>query len=122
MADSDGVGLNRLQFTTRIAMSLGLTPVLAKSWSRAPNMTVSASLRALAMDGLGGMLSTASGRYMSSPSPERSTIRRWSPTLSSVKVPSFLVQSMKRMRLHRRSEMIKGWFGLPNVHPLLVRR
>jgi hypothetical protein len=79
MSESDSVGLNEEEAAVddqdAHCTSLARTPVLANSSSRAPNMTVSASLRALVMDGLGGTLSTASGRYVSSPRPERSTIR-----------------------------------------------
>ncbi|OMO54693.1 hypothetical protein CCACVL1_27633, partial [Corchorus capsularis] len=40
-AEREGVGLNKLLFTTRIPISLGFTPVFAKSSSTAPKITVS---------------------------------------------------------------------------------
>ncbi|KAL4377909.1 hypothetical protein GQ457_02G001410 [Hibiscus cannabinus] len=49
MAESDGVGLNKLQFTIRMPMSFGLTPIFMKSWSAAPNTTASASAQASSM-------------------------------------------------------------------------
>ncbi|KAK6912644.1 Histone H2A/H2B/H3 [Dillenia turbinata] len=60
--DKDGVGLNKLQFTIKIPMSLGFTEVLTKSSSRAPNMTASASFLASAIDGFAGTFRTAGGR------------------------------------------------------------
>ncbi|KAL3814129.1 hypothetical protein ACJIZ3_015397 [Penstemon smallii] len=39
MAEREGVGLKRLQFTTRIPISFGLIPVALKRLSNAPNMT-----------------------------------------------------------------------------------
>nr|KYP33091.1 hypothetical protein KK1_046095 [Cajanus cajan] len=62
IAESDGVGQKRLQFTIRIPMSLGFTVVLANSSSIAPNITSSASFLASAIEGLGGLLRTASGK------------------------------------------------------------
>lgn len=52
----EGVGLNKLQFTTTILMSFGLTLVLEKRSSSAPNITYSTSFLAAAMEGVGGML------------------------------------------------------------------
>uniref|UniRef100_A0A2P2QQP1 3-ketoacyl-CoA synthase 1 n=1 Tax=Rhizophora mucronata TaxID=61149 RepID=A0A2P2QQP1_RHIMU len=75
MEESDGVGLNKLQFTIRMPMSLGLTPVLAKSASSAPNMTDSASARASFMLKFGGLDVIPLGRYVSSPRPDRLEIR-----------------------------------------------
>lgn len=39
IAESEGVGLNRLQFTTKIPMSFGFTLVEANKLSSAPNIT-----------------------------------------------------------------------------------
>ncbi|KAJ0607974.1 hypothetical protein HanPSC8_Chr03g0106421 [Helianthus annuus] len=71
---NDGVGLNRLQFTTKIPISFGLTLVDLNRLSRAPNITSSASFLAAAIEGTGGMLCRASGRYVSSPRPDLSKI------------------------------------------------
>ncbi|KAH9319124.1 hypothetical protein KI387_020893, partial [Taxus chinensis] len=46
----DGVGLNKLQFTTRIPISLGLTLLFSNSSSKAPNITISSSAWASFMD------------------------------------------------------------------------
>ncbi|KAF7817334.1 hypothetical protein G2W53_031303 [Senna tora] len=45
IAESDGVGLKMLQFTTRTPTSLGRTLVFSNSWSSAPNITMDASAR-----------------------------------------------------------------------------
>ncbi|KAI5388505.1 hypothetical protein KIW84_074262 [Lathyrus oleraceus] len=76
IAESEGVGLNKLQLTTSIPISLGLIFVLAKRLSRAPYITCSDSSLAETMLGVGGTLCIASGRYVSSPRPERSRILR----------------------------------------------
>ncbi|RYQ87676.1 hypothetical protein Ahy_B09g095203 [Arachis hypogaea] len=55
IAESEGVGLNKLQFTTRTPISLGLIFVLAERLSKAPNITFSASSLAAAMEGVGGI-------------------------------------------------------------------
>ncbi|RYQ99203.1 hypothetical protein Ahy_B07g087097 [Arachis hypogaea] len=55
IAESEGVGLNKLQFTTRTPISLGLIFVLAKRLSKAPNITFSDSSLAAAMEGVGGI-------------------------------------------------------------------
>ncbi|KAK8565649.1 hypothetical protein V6N12_059204 [Hibiscus sabdariffa] len=39
MAEKDGAGLNKLQFTMRMPTSFDLTPIFSKSESSAPNMT-----------------------------------------------------------------------------------
>ncbi|CAA6671253.1 unnamed protein product [Spirodela intermedia] len=87
MEERDGVGLNKLQLTTRMPMSFGRTEVLQKRISSVPNMTCSASSRAVAMEGWGGRQCMASGKYVSSPSPERSRILRWNSRDDSSKAP-----------------------------------
>ncbi|EYU45169.1 hypothetical protein MIMGU_mgv1a015965mg [Erythranthe guttata] len=61
MAESEGVGLNKLQLTTRMPICFGLTFVLRNKLSSAPNITCSASSRAACIDGRGGMKCMASG-------------------------------------------------------------
>uniref|UniRef100_A0A7C9CZH1 Uncharacterized protein n=1 Tax=Opuntia streptacantha TaxID=393608 RepID=A0A7C9CZH1_OPUST len=102
MAESDGVGLNKLQFTTKIPISLGLTPVVAKRSSRAPNITSSASFLAAAIDGRGGIECIAIGTTVSSPNPERSRIFLWNSREDSSKSPVNLECSMKSLNLTRR--------------------
>jgi len=55
MADKDGVGEKRLQFTMRMSMSFGFRPVFSNKESMAENITSSASPLAASMVGLGGM-------------------------------------------------------------------
>ncbi|OAY63314.1 hypothetical protein ACMD2_17107 [Ananas comosus] len=88
MADSDGVGLKRLQFTTSTPTSLGLIPVARNRLSSAPNITCSASARAFAIDGRGGTQCIAAGTYVSSPSPLRSRILPWNSSAASLKPQS----------------------------------
>nr|CAD1823867.1 unnamed protein product [Ananas comosus var. bracteatus] len=88
MAESDGVGLKRLQFTTSTPTSLGLIPVARNRLSSAPNITCSASARAFAIDGRGGTQCIAAGTYVSSPSPLRSRILPWNSSAASLKPQS----------------------------------
>lgn len=55
MAEREGVGEKRLQFTIRMSMSLGLSPVFFKRESMEEKMTSSASVLAASMVGFGGM-------------------------------------------------------------------
>ena len=55
IADKDGVGENRLQFTIKISISLGLRPVFFINESMAANITVSASALASSIVGVGGI-------------------------------------------------------------------
>jgi hypothetical protein len=55
MAEREGVGEKRLQLTTRMSMSFGLSPVRRTRSSMALKMTSCASARAASMLGLGGM-------------------------------------------------------------------
>ncbi|RXH92939.1 hypothetical protein DVH24_011963 [Malus domestica] len=87
MDDSDGVGLNRLQFTMRMSIWFGLIPVFLKSESRAPNMTDSASDRACSMDSCGGLEVIPRGKYVSSPRPDRFEMRVWKLTVSGANAP-----------------------------------
>ncbi|WVZ19540.1 hypothetical protein V8G54_006862 [Vigna mungo] len=103
IAESEGVGQKRLQFTIRIPMSLGFTKVLEKSSSIAPNMTSSASFLASCIEGLGGSLRTASGKYVLSPRPALSRIFRWNSRFSSVKKPLLLDWSMNIFFEHLRA-------------------
>ncbi|GFY89700.1 3-ketoacyl-CoA synthase 17 [Actinidia rufa] len=96
MAEREGVGLNKLQFTISIPMSFGLILVETKRLSRAVNITVSASSRAAAMEGRGGRQCIASGTEVSSPRPDRSRIFRWNSSDDSSKSPVSFECSMKR--------------------------
>nr|CAB3491777.1 unnamed protein product [Digitaria exilis] len=93
MADEcDGVGLKRLQFTTRTPMSPVETPVLASRASMAPNMTDSASARASAMLRsfvIGGEVSMARGE------PDRWRTFCWNARLSAVNTPAAADWRMK---------------------------
>ncbi|TVU31170.1 hypothetical protein EJB05_22845, partial [Eragrostis curvula] len=94
MDASDGVGLKRLQLTTRTPTSRrGSTPVAANSASRHPNMTASASARASAIDSRGGRAWMPGGRYVRSPSPERRVILVWKSSASALKNPVLSVMS-----------------------------
>ena len=55
IADSDGVGENKLQFTIKISMSFGFSSVFWNRASMAEKITSSASPLAASMVGLGGM-------------------------------------------------------------------
>ncbi|KAG0513766.1 hypothetical protein BDA96_10G130900 [Sorghum bicolor] len=55
MSVNDGMGANRLQFTTRMSMAAGLMPVLARRSSMAEKMTSSTSAREASMFRYGGM-------------------------------------------------------------------
>ncbi|KAF4394125.1 hypothetical protein F8388_017938 [Cannabis sativa] len=59
MAERDGVGLNKLQLTTNIPISLRLTFVLANNSSIAPNTTISTSSLAFPIVAIGKSSSAA---------------------------------------------------------------
>lgn len=70
IAESDGVGENRLQFTINMSMSLGFVPVLSNKESIKEKITSSASPLADSMVGVGGMKCIAGGKHVSSPRPD----------------------------------------------------
>lgn len=84
MEERDGLGLNKLQFTMKIPISLGSTPVFLNSELRAPNITNSASCLASYIDGVGGEVSMQRGAYVSSPKPDRFSILVMNWIVSSV--------------------------------------
>lgn len=67
MEDKEQVGLNKIQFTTRMPMSFGLILVLENRLSKASYITCFASSLAMAMDGRGVKQCIASCTYVSSP-------------------------------------------------------
>jgi hypothetical protein len=71
-AASEGVGLKREQFTTSMPMFEGFSPVLFSTSATAPNITISASLRALAMLICGGVTRTAADTM-----PDESSWQGW---------------------------------------------
>ncbi|CAA7399177.1 unnamed protein product [Spirodela intermedia] len=83
MAESDGVGLNRLQLTITIPMSDALTPVLINSSSTELKTASIASFLASAMQ-----------------DPDRSSIFTWKARDSSVKVPGSLICLKNVSRVH----------------------
>jgi hypothetical protein len=58
-AASDGVGLKREQLTTSMPIWSGFRPAFLSTSLTAPNITISASMRAFAMEMIGGVLDKA---------------------------------------------------------------
>ena len=87
MAESDGVGLKSEQLTTTTPIWRGCTPVLASTSLIDEKQTCSNSQRASDIEIAGGDSLSPGGRYVSSPSPERSRIFPWNSTLRSVNLP-----------------------------------
>lgn len=73
----EGVGLNRLQLTTRISMSFGWSLFLFRSPSIVLNITAAASSLEDFIDDSNGGDITAGGRYVSWPNPDLAMIFSW---------------------------------------------
>uniref|UniRef100_A0A7C9AQ58 Uncharacterized protein n=1 Tax=Opuntia streptacantha TaxID=393608 RepID=A0A7C9AQ58_OPUST len=105
IADSDGVGLNILQFTTRMPTSLGRIRVFSNNSSRAPKITKDASSRPSFMVDVFSFDMMDRGTYVSSPIPDESRILLWNSRLSSSNLPDCRASSMNCSLVTLRSSV-----------------